>query len=445
MTQTKINFASVIATPTIFSWSQTYTAGNFAAVVTLSFQDTENPNLDEISLPIIGKNLLTTLQSEYFSLEIKNLQTIKKAIETTCKDLQKELICNIIVGAVADNVLYVYLFGNGKILLKRKEICEVILENETEENSNIVHAASGFLQDKDLVILESTDFAKLFPKPALLNYLTSDDPNAIAEEILPMVHEKEEGKIAAIIFNYHSLHESPPLSSPIIDKQEGNPIHERKIPFSFRKILPTRLSRAKKSYLTVAVILIFLFIFSIIFSLQKKQTSQTEALFNSIYSPAEKKFEEGQGLISLNKDLAKQDFESAQKTLLLAKDKFPTGSKEGTQISTLLKNIDDALSKFSTDVNLSKSTLTISVQNGSGVTGAAAKASDLLQNLGYKVVSTSNADKEDYQNLKIQVKSTKKDFLNLLKTDLAKSYTIGVTSSDLPSSFPTDVLIIIGK
>lgn len=437
MTQTKINFASIIATPTITSWSQTYTAGNFATVVSLSIQETDNPN-PEISLPIIGKNLLTTLQSEYFSLEIKNLQTVKKAIEITCNDLPKEVSASIIVGAIAENVLYAYLFGNGKVLLKRKDNCAIILENQTNHAINLpmVHAVSGFLQDKDLVILESDDFGKLFPKQELINYLTSDDPSTIAEEILPIVHEKEEGKIAAVIFNYHNFEEKEveTFEKPVI-----------KTAFSFKKILPARFSRSKKSLLTVAIILCFLFIFSIVFSLQKKQASQTQALFNSIFPQAQKKFEEGQGLITLNKTLAKQDFLDAQKSLLSTKDKFPKDSSEETQILTLSKNIDDALSKLEISNSLDKATLTISIQNGSGVTGAAGKASDFLQTLGYKIASTANADKEDYQNVTIKIKKDKSDFLNTLKTDLSKYYIINTTSSDLTASFPTDVLIIIGK
>jgi len=99
----------------------------------------------------------------------------------------------------------------------------------------------------------------------------------------------------------------------------------------------------------------------------------------------------------------------------------------------------DALTK------LDRSTLSVEVQNGSGVTGAAAKGSDVLKSFGYKVSSVGNADHDNYANVTIQVKSTKANFLALLKKDLGFSYTVGSTSADLSSDFAADALIIIGK
>lgn len=94
---------------------------------------------------------------------------------------------------------------------------------------------------------------------------------------------------------------------------------------------------------------------------------------------------------------------------------------------------------------LDRSTLSVEVQNGSGVTGAASKASDIVKSFGYKVSSIGNADNENYENVIIQVKSTKSNFLALLKKDLGFSYTIGSASADLDSSSTADALVIIGK
>ena len=94
---------------------------------------------------------------------------------------------------------------------------------------------------------------------------------------------------------------------------------------------------------------------------------------------------------------------------------------------------------------LDRSTLSVEVQNGSGVTGAASKGSDILKSFGYKVSGIGNADNENYENVTIQVKSTKINFLALLKKDLGFSYTIGSSSADLASSSTADALVIIGK
>ena len=97
------------------------------------------------------------------------------------------------------------------------------------------------------------------------------------------------------------------------------------------------------------------------------------------------------------------------------------------------------------DSGLDRSQLTVTVQNGSGIAGVAAKAVSVLKNLGYDVVGSGNADNFNYTNAKIQVKSGKSDFLALLKKDLGFSYTIGAATSDLSDSFSSDALVIIGQ
>lgn len=94
---------------------------------------------------------------------------------------------------------------------------------------------------------------------------------------------------------------------------------------------------------------------------------------------------------------------------------------------------------------LDRSKLTIEVQNGSGVIGAAKKAADALRELGYVISSTGNADNYDYTNVTIQVKSSKNKFLSLLQKDLGSIYTIGTASANLSATSSADALVIVGK
>jgi cytoskeletal protein RodZ len=94
---------------------------------------------------------------------------------------------------------------------------------------------------------------------------------------------------------------------------------------------------------------------------------------------------------------------------------------------------------------LDRSTLSVEVQNGSGEAGAAGKGAEALKSFGYKIASMGNADNFDYQNATVKVKSTKSNYLALLKKDLGFSYTVGSASADLSSSFSADALVIIGK
>jgi hypothetical protein len=94
---------------------------------------------------------------------------------------------------------------------------------------------------------------------------------------------------------------------------------------------------------------------------------------------------------------------------------------------------------------LDRSKLSVEVQNGTGEKGIAAKGADILKSFGYKISSTGNADNYDYKDVTIKIKSTKKDYLSLLKKDLGFSYTVGSASADLSSDSTADALVIIGK
>lgn len=121
----------------------------------------------------------------------------------------------------------------------------------------------------------------------------------------------------------------------------------------------------------------------------------------------------------------------------------PTPAEE--QAKTTVTPTTKTVNPVDSSTGLDRSTLSVEVQNGSGVTGDAAKGSDTLKSFGYKVSSIGNASNENYENVTIQVKSTKVNFLALLKKDLGFSYTVGSTSADLDSSSTADALVIIGK
>lgn len=119
----------------------------------------------------------------------------------------------------------------------------------------------------------------------------------------------------------------------------------------------------------------------------------------------------------------------------------PTTGAEKPTVSPTSKSVNPV----DASTGLDRSTLSVEVQNGSGVTGAAAKGSDALKSFGYKISSIGNADNDSYENVTIQVKSAKSNYLALLKKDLGFSYTVGSTSADLSSDSTADALIIIGK
>lgn len=132
-------------------------------------------------------------------------------------------------------------------------------------------------------------------------------------------------------------------------------------------------------------------------------------------------------------------------TVFPTETSIPSPSDSPTPSSTNTPTPKPTINPVDTQTGLDRSELSVTVQNGSGEAGGASKGSATLKNLGYNVVGTGNADNFEYQNVSIQVKSGKSDYLNLLKKDLGFTYTVGSTSADLSNGFSSDALVIIGK
>jgi len=128
-----------------------------------------------------------------------------------------------------------------------------------------------------------------------------------------------------------------------------------------------------------------------------------------------------------------------------APEATPTGKLTGAPSPTATLTPKPTIDSVDKSTGLDRSELTVEVQNGSGVAGAAGEASDQLKALGYDVVLVGNADNFDYEKTVIQVKSTKSQFLSLLKKDLGTNYNIGTASADLTATSSADALVIVGK
>ncbi|MEK7186227.1 MAG: LytR C-terminal domain-containing protein [Patescibacteria group bacterium] len=126
-------------------------------------------------------------------------------------------------------------------------------------------------------------------------------------------------------------------------------------------------------------------------------------------------------------------------------EESPAPTEEAKKTPTPTAKASRSASSVDKTTGLDRADLEILVQNGSGEKGVAGTVADVLKGLGYAISSTGNADNFDYSDITIQVKSAQKDFLPILKKDLAGSYTIGSATSDLPASASYDALVIVGK
>ena len=456
--ENNISFSKIVATPTLSSWSQAYNAGKFFAV--LSLEKTAELPTDIESLNILGKDLLERLEQEFFTIEDKNLESIKTAISNTFQNQIENVNYSFAAGAFIGNVLYLFALGRGKVFIKRGGELGRALDSSPDAK-NVV-SSSGFIKDNDLIVLSTEAFSEVIANDDLNSNLIGL-PTEIAESLAPTIHKAEDGRISAIIIKYGKPQAEETIDEKIVAKeleeieQDEGIMKKALSPFDFSKylsLLKSKLKRpnirvhpTKKLFLIAAIVIILILISSIYFSIQSQNNEKMRTLFAQVYPQAQKKYEEGQSLLDLNKNLARDSFLNTAKILNDNKDKFPEKSKESAQVQELLKKINSGLAQVSPvdSSGLDRSKLSITVQNGSGTEGVAGKAGNILKDLGYNIVSTGNADNYNYKGITIKVKKDKSDFLDLLKKDLSKDYTINATSSDLPSDSSPDALIIIGK
>lgn len=93
---------------------------------------------------------------------------------------------------------------------------------------------------------------------------------------------------------------------------------------------------------------------------------------------------------------------------------------------------------------LNRSNWSLEILNGSGVTGAAKSRADKIQALGYPVVKTGNADKDNYSMSQILVKKELQDQVELVIADLKDIIRIASSAGELKEG-TASARIIIGK
>lgn len=110
-----LSFAKLVATPTDTAWSQAYNAGNLFVCLSLSIEEIN----EEISLHALGKDLFNVLQSEFFTLQEKNTESIKSAINTSLESVPQDVNCSLTLAFFKDAALFVFIAGGGKVVMKK--------------------------------------------------------------------------------------------------------------------------------------------------------------------------------------------------------------------------------------------------------------------------------------------------------------------------------------
>lgn len=222
----KLTVAKIVSTATPVAWSQAYHAGGFTAILSISQKEDSEEPVEESMLHKVGKELLDTLISEYFTLVTKTLDSVKGAVEASIGKLPEGISLSMVVGASVKNVLYIVVVNQGKAILKRGDKAGVLLEIVSEKPGQQVESVSGYLEHGDLIILETKEFEDVLPQHELVATIDHQQPEDLAETLSPKIHEAQNGGASAIIFTYNEEEPSileksfTPTPPPVVQEEK---------------------------------------------------------------------------------------------------------------------------------------------------------------------------------------------------------------------------------
>jgi hypothetical protein len=351
-----LSFAKLVATPNETSWSQAYNAGNLFVCFSFAVQQ----ETKELSLHALGKELFNVLQSEFFTLQEKNITSIKSAIQISLENVPENVIVSLTLAFFKDTALLVFIAGNGKIVMKRGEKTGVLLAKKNSDDT--IASASGFARNADTIVLETGQFAEGISQETVAQALDLALPNDIVEALSPQIHKQDNGAQAAIIISYQGVSPIVPveepdedqhLSSPYttqanqplteesaVGEQEPQPAPGFKAP---KMSLRFSFGHRRRLFLNIALILVVLLIVSIFYTMKKYNEQKQNALFQSVYPTAQQYYSEGQGLATVNASLSQDNYRKAEKLLKDNESKFSENSVDYQQIAALLTKVENAI------------------------------------------------------------------------------------------------------
>lgn len=210
-----LDFSKIVSTPTPTAWSQAYSAGKLFAAFSLETETVPDQGLEYLAG--IGKDVISTLEAEFFTLEDKSLESIRGAVVTSLSRVGSEIKSSLILCYFSENVLYLFAQGGGKAAIKRGEKIGTVLESEISGSD--IKTSSGYVKDQDILVLETKPFQDIISQSSLASALDKNKPEDIAEEISPQVHEKAEGGAAAVIVNFIEGAGAAEAVAPIADEE----------------------------------------------------------------------------------------------------------------------------------------------------------------------------------------------------------------------------------
>lgn len=185
----------------------------------------------DIDMPSFGKEVIQRFHEQYYGAEASDTSAftrLTESLESVSREFDQVSV-QMIAGAILPTevsgklgVLYLAGVGSGSAMLLRGEKPYRVLAGGGEEatgKSEKVIAASGFVNEADVLLLGTGGFFRLVAPDVLRKALLLRDPAEISSALAPQIHGSEESSgVAAVIVSFNKELPRPSLS---LSEQEG--------------------------------------------------------------------------------------------------------------------------------------------------------------------------------------------------------------------------------
>jgi len=352
----KLEAVKIVSAPTLENWSQVHVfipegeeklqkRGQIFAVFSLKMLGSE----EEIASA--GKEFISRLHEEYYGfLGETPFKQLKRAEEIVAREISPEAEVEIIAGVMVDGVIYLAAIGEGKVVLKRGKDVVTLLQGQ----KGSVLTASGYFQPGDLFILGTKKFFEIVPQEVIQPALASNLAQQVGEILTPLVLSKEEGLASAVIIEIKEEREKREMV--FIKKNKEKTERGKKIADFFlkikQKIIEPPVKKPKKSYFTVALILLLVLGISMVFGSKERKRQEKEKRVELVLEEVKTKKEEGEAILGLNPAKAREILKEAE-SLLEEAEKEKISSLKLEKVKEELKNsLNSVLKEYEVEVKL---------------------------------------------------------------------------------------------
>lgn len=376
-----VETSKIVGTPAEGIWSQVHTffpqesgkkekRGDLLAVLVVFGAE------EGIGAVALGREILGRLHEEYYGdVEGNAFERLGEAVRKV--SLENEGL-EVVAASLLGKVLYLAIYGQGKILLKRGGEMGVVLQGE----GDILKTGSGILQTGDLVLLGSGHFFQVVGVGVMKAALESNSLEEAVETLAPIVLGHKNMADAAVILALVKQ-EEPSITSISPEENEletqiesktkpigffGKIVNNIKLPQK-RDVFIKRadLEKKKKTLFIMAIVFLGLLGMSLSFGYRKKMAGKKQEKIKNLVDLAEDKFNQGKQIYSDKPAEGKAFIAEAKK---IAEDGLIL-SKNSQELSLLKEQMDKFLASAGIDVYLSElpvfMDLSLIVDGGSGV------------------------------------------------------------------------------